>query len=109
MWVFTGDSITHGALHTKGWRSYPEHFAERVRWELKRMRDIVVNTGVSGDRAQGLLPDLDWRVLHLKPDVVSVMLGVNDSAYGPVGAGSVSQRPDRHRHENHGQLGRFPS
>jgi lysophospholipase L1-like esterase len=84
MWVFTGDSITHGALHTKGWRSYPEHFAERVRWELKRMRDIVVNTGVSGDRAQGLLPDLDWRVLHLKPDVVSVMLGVNDSAYGPV-------------------------
>jgi acyl-CoA thioesterase I len=84
LWVFTGDSITHGALHTKGWRSYPEHFAERVRWELKRMRDIVVNTGVSGDRAQGLLPDLDWRVLHLKPDVVSVMLGVNDSAYGPV-------------------------
>src|SRR5262245_38050003 len=40
-WVFTGDSITHGALHTRGWRSYPEHFAERVRWELKRMRDIV--------------------------------------------------------------------
>src|SRR5262245_43171096 len=73
-WVFTGDSITHGALHTKGWRSYPEHFAERVRWELKRMRDIVVNTGISGDRAQGLLPDIDWRVLHLKPDVVSVML-----------------------------------
>src|SRR5436190_21990005 len=25
-WVFTGDSITHGAQHTKGWRSYPEHF-----------------------------------------------------------------------------------
>jgi acyl-CoA thioesterase-1 len=83
-WVFTGDSITHGALHTKGWRSYPEHFAERVRWELKRMRDIVVNTGISGDRAQGLLPDIEWRVLHLKPDVVSVMLGINDSAYGEV-------------------------
>jgi hypothetical protein len=38
-WLFTGDSITHGALHTMGWRSYPEHFAERVRWELRRMRD----------------------------------------------------------------------
>jgi len=84
-WVFTGDSITHGAMHTRGWRSYPELFAERVRWELKRMRDIVVNTGVSGDRTQGLLPDLDWRVLHLRPDVVSVMLGMNDSSYGPVG------------------------
>ena len=29
-WVITGDSITHGALHTLGWRSYPEHFAERA-------------------------------------------------------------------------------
>ena len=49
MWVITGDSITHGALHTLGWRSYPEHFAERVRWELRRVRDIVINTGISGD------------------------------------------------------------
>lgn len=84
-WVFTGDSITHGALHTYGWRSYPEHFAERVRWEMRRMRDIVVNTGISGDRTQGLLADLDWRVLHLRPDVVSVMLGMNDCSFGPVG------------------------
>ena len=84
-WVFTGDSITHGALHTKGWRSYPEHFAERVRWELKRMRDIVINTGISGDKTDGLLADLDWRVLHLKPDVVSIMFGMNDCTLGEVG------------------------
>ena len=84
-WVFTGDSITHGALHTRGWRSYPEHFAERVRWELKRMRDIVINTGISGDKTDGLLADLDWRVLHLKPDVVSIMFGMNDCTLGEVG------------------------
>ncbi|HEY2253511.1 MAG TPA: SGNH/GDSL hydrolase family protein [Planctomycetaceae bacterium] len=84
-WVFTGDSITHGALHTKGFRSYPEHFAERVRWEMKRMRDIVINTGISGDKADGLLADLDWRVLHLKPDVVSIMIGMNDCTLGEVG------------------------
>lgn len=84
-WVFTGDDITQGAVHTKGFRSYPEHFAERVRWELKRMRDLVINTGVSGDKADGLLADLDWRVLHLKPEVVSIMLGTNDCTLGPVG------------------------
>jgi len=83
-WVFTGDSITHGAVHTKGWRSYPEHFAERVRWELKRMRDIVVNTAVSGEQAKELLADLDWRVLHLKPDAVSIMLGMEDCTAGEV-------------------------
>ena len=35
-WVFYGDSITHGAAHTHGWRSFPEIFQERVRWELKK-------------------------------------------------------------------------
>src|SRR5262245_6558094 len=84
-WVFTGDSITHGALHTLGWRSYPEHFAERVRWELRRMRDVVINTGISGDRTGGLLADIDWRVLRFKPDVVSVMFGMNDCSLGMAG------------------------
>lgn len=84
-WVFTGDSITHGALHTMGWRSYPEHFGERVRWELRRMRDVVINTGISGDRTGGLLADLRWRVLRFEPHVVSIMMGMNDAADGPNG------------------------
>ena len=29
--VFTGDSITHGPLHTKGYRSYTEHFRESLK------------------------------------------------------------------------------
>src|SRR5262245_5879886 len=84
-WVFTGDSITHGALHTLGWRSYPEHFAERVRWELRRMRDVVINTGISGDRTGGLLADLNWRALRFQLHVVSVMLGMNDAGSGTPG------------------------
>src|SRR5439155_5180659 len=84
-WVLTGDSITHGALHTKGWRSYPEHFAERVRWELQRMRDVVINTGISGDRTGGLLADIEWRALRFQPNVVSAMLGMNDATSGKAG------------------------
>lgn len=85
IWLITGDSITHGALHTLGWRSYPEHFAERVRWELRRVRDIVINTGISGDRIPGVLVDLDWRVLQFRPHVVSLMFGMNDCGAGPDG------------------------
>lgn len=84
-WVFTGDSITHGALHTLGWRSYPEHFAERVRWELARVRDVVINTGISGDRTGGILKDFSWRVARFEPDVVSLMFGMNDCGTGPDG------------------------
>jgi acyl-CoA thioesterase-1 len=84
-WLFTGDSITHGALHTYGWRTYPELFAERVRFELGRPRDIVVNTGISGDRLPGLLADWEWRVARLQPRVVSVMMGMNDCTAGASG------------------------
>lgn len=86
-WLFTGDSITHGALHTKGWRGFPEIVAERIRFEARRPRDIVVNTGISGDTTADLMPDLEWRVLRFKPDVAFVMFGMNDCAKGPDLAG----------------------
>lgn len=78
IWLFTGDSITHGAKHTKGYRSYPEIFGERVRWELKRMRDVVINTGISGNTTRNILDDFDWRITQFRPAVVSLMLGTND-------------------------------
>lgn len=84
-WVFTGDSITHGAAHTYGGRSYSEHIAERLRWELRRTRDVVINTGISGNRLPSLLADLDWRVLRFQPHIVSLMFGMNDCVAGPDG------------------------
>src|SRR6516165_6028994 len=84
-WVFTGDSITHGALYTEGWRSFPEHFGERIRWELRRCQDVVINTGVFGERSAGLLANLEARALRFLPDVVLVMIGMNDAVVGPDG------------------------
>jgi len=84
-WVLTGDSITHGALHTWGQRSYVEHFAERVRFELDRLRDMVINSGTCADRVPDLLKDLRHRVSRFEPTVVSVMLGMNDVRGGPDG------------------------
>lgn len=90
-WVFTGDSITQGALHTFGWRSYPEHFAERVRWELKRYKDIVINTGVSGDRLPKLMDQADWRIFQFRPHVISLMMGMNDCLAGAPGKDSFQR------------------
>jgi lysophospholipase L1-like esterase len=49
---------------------------------MHRGRDIVINTAVSGDKADDLLHDFGWRVDHLHPDVVSLMIGMNDSVRG---------------------------
>ncbi len=81
-WVFTGDSITHGALYTEGHRSFPEHFSERVRWELRRFHDVVINTGVCGERTEGLLSSLDARVLRFRPEVAFILIGMNDCLSG---------------------------
>lgn len=82
-WLFTGDSITHGALHTNGCRSFVEQFAERIRWELSRPRDIVVNTAISGNYITDIIDDYQWRVKRFTPDVVFLMIGTNDAQAGP--------------------------
>jgi lysophospholipase L1-like esterase len=79
-WLFTGDSITAGVEHTHGYRSYPEIFGERIRWEMRRPRDIVINTAISGNVTQNILDDFNWRIEQFKPEIVSLMIGTNDCA-----------------------------
>ncbi|NOY75841.1 MAG: SGNH/GDSL hydrolase family protein [Kiritimatiellaeota bacterium] len=79
-WVFYGDSITHGAVHTFGGRDYAEHFSERVRTEMGRSQDIVIKSAISGDNTRGLLNTFDWRVSRFEPDAVFIMIGMNDCA-----------------------------
>jgi acyl-CoA thioesterase I len=79
-WVFSGDSITQGAKHTFGYRSYPEIFGERVRWELGRVRDFVINTAISGNTSKDILNDFDWRIGQFSPTIVSLMIGTNDAS-----------------------------
>jgi acyl-CoA thioesterase I len=91
-WVFVGDSITQGLEHTHGRRSFVEHFAERTRGELGRVGDVVVNTGVSGDRTEDVLAGFPARVARFHPDVVVVMLGTNDSVRGAEGRAGFRRR-----------------
>jgi acyl-CoA thioesterase I len=77
-WIFEGDSITHGALHTFGWRDYTELFTERIRFELSRTRDVIIKTAAGGHTTNALLGDFDWRVKQFQPNVVFLMFGMND-------------------------------
>ncbi|HAT4314748.1 TPA: SGNH/GDSL hydrolase family protein [Clostridium perfringens] len=78
--VFTGDSITHGPLHTKGYRSYTEHFRERLKEKFKNENIMVFNTGVSGATTRDIIRDFHICINIYDPDVVFIMLGMNDSS-----------------------------
>lgn len=83
-WVFTGDSITHGLLHTRGARAYVEHLHELIRGDLARVQDAVINTAISGWRIVQLLDDFDRRVATWRPQIVTLMVGTNDCSTGGI-------------------------
>jgi lysophospholipase L1-like esterase len=80
-WLFAGDSITQGAVHTHGWRDYTQIFRERLG-ELGRNEDVVVNTAVGGWSLPPLAARLDERVVRFRPDAVFLLFGTNDAAGG---------------------------
>lgn len=78
-WLFIGDSITHGALHTHGYDSFPQLFEKYIHHEKNRTDDIVINTGVSGATTQDFLDNKKARYEQYKhANIVFIMFGTND-------------------------------
>lgn len=77
-WVFAGDSITHGCMHTDYLRNYQEYFMQAVKVSPERRYDTVVNTGVSGATAQDMMEHFDAWVSDYQADVVFLCFGMND-------------------------------
>ncbi len=84
-WMFAGESSASAADLAQGRRSFTDHFSERIRTELGRMLDVIINTGNTGETAKSLLKNLEWRVLRFHPEVVSILLGRKDAERGPAG------------------------
>ncbi|MEJ6004912.1 SGNH/GDSL hydrolase family protein [Paucibacter sp. AS339] len=85
VWVFAGDSITQGVLHTYGARCWVEHLHERLRWQLDRFLDTIINSGMSGWSAPEVLEKFDHLIGRYSPQVVSLSLGTNDCLQGDAG------------------------
>ncbi len=79
--VCIGDSITEQNIHLQGKLNYVGQFTERLM-ELYKRNSIVLNAGISGDTTWGVLNRLERDVLSFKPDLVTVMLGINDCHKG---------------------------
>jgi acyl-CoA thioesterase-1 len=81
--LFQGDSITDANrnfwdLHDLG-SGYVMMVAQRFSAEHPEMKVSFLNRGVSGDRIRDLKERWQKDCLELKPDIVSIMIGVNDT------------------------------
>lgn len=79
-WLFAGDSITHGSVHLLEYRGYVQLFEERVRTELRRHLDVVINTGIGGWQLSQILEKETHLISRFRPTVFSLCLGMNDAA-----------------------------
>jgi len=82
--LFQGDSITHGGRsndedknHNMG-HGYPQMLAGRLGLDFPNKNYTFFNRGISGNRSVDLYARLKEDTLNLKPDVLSLLIGVND-------------------------------
>ncbi len=81
--LFQGDSITDAGrdrsdIHQLG-GGYPYYAAEEIRAAYPDTAFEFLNTGISGDRAESLLARWQEDAIALQPDIISILIGVNDT------------------------------
>ncbi|WP_395736678.1 SGNH/GDSL hydrolase family protein [Prosthecobacter sp.] len=76
--VCIGDSITGVYYHSGGRRAYPEMLQLALQQLYPQAQVSVHNAGRSGDTTTGGLKRLEADVLSHKPQLVTIMFGMND-------------------------------
>lgn len=88
--LFQGDSVTDAGRNYSDpddlGPGYPKYAAERLVELFPGKEFVFFNRGISGNRSSQLLARLQRDALDLKPDLVTILIGVNDSwhRYDPV-------------------------
>lgn len=79
-----GDSVTGVYYHTGGRRAYPEMVGLALEQVYPKSRITVINAGISGNTTIDALKRLQKDVLDHKPDLVTIMFGLNDMVRVPI-------------------------
>lgn len=81
--LFQGDSITDAGRNREDFFSigygYPKYIAEILTEKYPNYNLKFLNRGVSGDKTNNLLDRWDEDCISLKPDMVSILIGINDT------------------------------
>ena len=80
--LFQGDSVTDGGrdrsnFHDMG-EGYPKYASAMIRDSYPKCDFEFVNLGISGNRTKDLVARLESDFIEIQPDIVSIMIGVND-------------------------------
>lgn len=74
-----GDSITDCGRHYEDLKSLGDGYVSIIRNHLSESQYEVINKGISGNKLADVLERLDKDCISLKPDIVSILIGINDT------------------------------
>lgn len=83
--VCFGDSVTGVYYHTGSRRAYTDMLGIALRRVAPQAQVEMINAGISGHTTVNALARIDRDVLSHKPDLVTVMFGLNDMTRVPLG------------------------
>ena len=88
--VFIGDSITDADRDDRAYaplgRGYVHFAGNALLAKYPQLELDIVNTGVGGDTIRDMQQRWEANCLSLRPDIASVMIGVNDAWYRATGS-----------------------
>ena len=80
--VFQGDSITDAGRDKRNYhdmgRGYPKYASEALTAAHPDIEFDFINLGISGNRTDQLFDRLYPDAIALEPDIISILIGVND-------------------------------
>ncbi|MCC6507843.1 MAG: SGNH/GDSL hydrolase family protein [Pirellulaceae bacterium] len=79
-----GDSVTGVYYHTGSRRAYTDMLGIALRQLAPQAKIEMLNAGISGNTTVNALSRIDRDVLNAKPDLVTVMFGLNDMTRVPL-------------------------
>ncbi len=80
--VCFGDSVTGLYYHTGGLRTYTDMLGIALQQLCPKAKVEMINAGISGHTTVNALARIEKDVLARKPDIVTVMFGLNDLGKG---------------------------
>ena len=80
--LFQGDSITDASRDKRNYRNmgkgYPKYAAELIAKNYPELEFDFINLGIGGNRTDQLFDRLYKDAIELEPDVISILIGIND-------------------------------
>ena len=91
--LFQGDSITDAGRDKRNYfelgAGYPKYAAARIAADFPEVEFEFINLGISGNRSGQLFDRSTADIVDIQPDVVSIMIGINDIWHRYKKAGAV--------------------